>query len=128
MASRPATRADLTAVTETIGMAFHDDPTWSWAFPDPVLRQEQYGVFWRFMIAGAMRQAITSRHFRSGVDPEQFAFDLYGIMLVTHFSSRLLRDPKASGRASRAFSALLAAARLPASRKPKRFWTQGSCG
>ena len=73
---------------------------------------------WLGVIAGAMRQAIASRHFRSGVDPEQFAFDLYGIMLVTHFSSRLLRDPKASGRASRAFSALLAAARLPASRNP----------
>ena len=46
---------DLSAVTETIGLAFHDDPTWSWAFPDPVRRPGQYAVFWRFMIAGAMR-------------------------------------------------------------------------
>jgi len=53
--SRLATRADLLAVTETISLAFHDDPTWSWAFPDPLLRQEQYAVFWRFIIAGALR-------------------------------------------------------------------------
>jgi len=53
--SRLATRADLVAVTETISLAFHDDPTWSWAFPDPLRRQEQYAVFWRFIIAGALR-------------------------------------------------------------------------
>jgi len=52
---RIATSADLAAVTETISRAFHEDPTWSWAFPDPSRRQEQYAVWWRFVIAGAMR-------------------------------------------------------------------------
>ena len=52
---RPATQADLAAVTETISLAFHDDPTWSWGFPDPLTRQEQYAVFWRFLIGGALR-------------------------------------------------------------------------
>jgi GNAT superfamily N-acetyltransferase len=47
--------ADLQAVTQTISLAFHDDPTWSWAFPDAIHRQEQYAVFWSFIIAGAMR-------------------------------------------------------------------------
>ena len=47
--------ADLDAVTETISLAFHEDPTWSWAFPDTGRRQAQYAVFWRFLIAGAMR-------------------------------------------------------------------------
>ncbi len=47
--------ADLESVTQTISLAFHDDPTWSWAFPDEAHRQEQYAVFWSFMIAGAMR-------------------------------------------------------------------------
>jgi hypothetical protein len=36
--------ADLAAVTKTISRAFHDDPTWSWAFPDPNRRQEQYAA------------------------------------------------------------------------------------
>ena len=53
--SRSATLADLPVVTETISLAFHDDPTWSWAFPDPVGRQAKYAVFWRFLIAGALR-------------------------------------------------------------------------
>jgi ribosomal protein S18 acetylase RimI-like enzyme len=47
--------ADLDAVTATISLAFHEDPTWSWAFPDPGRRQAQYAVFWRFLITGAMR-------------------------------------------------------------------------
>jgi ribosomal protein S18 acetylase RimI-like enzyme len=42
-------------VTETIALAFHDDSTWSWAFPDPARRRAQYVVFWRFMVAGALR-------------------------------------------------------------------------
>jgi ribosomal protein S18 acetylase RimI-like enzyme len=52
---RSATGADLRAVTETISRAFHDDPTWSWAFPDEARRQEQYLAFWSLMIAGALR-------------------------------------------------------------------------
>jgi len=52
---RPATPDDAVALTETISLAFHDDPTWSWAFSDPEDRYQQYGVFWRFMIEGALR-------------------------------------------------------------------------
>jgi ribosomal protein S18 acetylase RimI-like enzyme len=53
--SRSATSADLSVVIDTISLAFHDDPTWSWAFPDPLQRQAQYAVFWRLMIVGALR-------------------------------------------------------------------------
>lgn len=52
---RSATRTELDGLTETISRAFHDDPTWSWAFPDEARREEQYAVFWRFMIEGALR-------------------------------------------------------------------------
>jgi len=55
LAVRAATSADRTAVIETISLAFHDDPTWSWAFPDSSHRQEQYAAFWGLMIAGALR-------------------------------------------------------------------------
>ncbi len=50
-----SSEADLATATETISLAFHDDPTWSWAFPEPRLRQKQYSTFWRFVINGAMR-------------------------------------------------------------------------
>jgi GNAT superfamily N-acetyltransferase len=52
---RVATPADVPAITETISLAFHDDPTWSWAFPDEARRQEQYAVWWRLLIEAAMR-------------------------------------------------------------------------
>jgi len=52
---RSASPAELSALTETISLAFNDDPTWSWAFPDPELRRRQMPVFWSFMIEGALR-------------------------------------------------------------------------
>jgi GNAT superfamily N-acetyltransferase len=55
MIARPATSADLPAVTETISRAFHNDPTWSWGFPDADTRQAGYAVFWGFLITGALR-------------------------------------------------------------------------
>jgi ribosomal protein S18 acetylase RimI-like enzyme len=55
LAIRAATAADLGSITSTISLAFHDDPTWSWAFPDPTRRQEQYAAFWELMIRGALR-------------------------------------------------------------------------
>ena len=53
--ARPATPADLPALVETISFAFHEDPAWSWAFPDPERRREQYAAFWTLMISGALR-------------------------------------------------------------------------
>ena len=52
---RVADWADIPAVTETLSLAFHDDPTWSWAFPDAEVRQAQYRVWWRFLLEGALR-------------------------------------------------------------------------
>jgi GNAT superfamily N-acetyltransferase len=52
---RVATQADVPAITETISLAFHDDPTWSWAFPDPDQRHAQYVVWWGLLIEDAMR-------------------------------------------------------------------------
>ncbi len=66
---------------------------------------------WLGVLAGAVRVAKDEGHFRAGVDPEQFAFETYGIMLVTHLASRLLRDRQAPQRARRAFERLLESAR-----------------
>jgi AcrR family transcriptional regulator len=69
---------------------------------------------WLAGIARAVRGAVAEGHFRRDVDPDQFAFDLYGIMLGCHHAKRLLRDPRAGQRARRAFEALVAAARARA--------------
>lgn len=54
---RVAAPADAPAITETLSRAFHDDPTWSWAFPDEDRRQQQYAVWWGLHIEQALRFA-----------------------------------------------------------------------
>jgi len=68
---------------------------------------------WLETLANAVRAAVREGHFKKSTDPEQFAFDVYGIMLVYHHAARLLRDHKAGSRARQAFRALLQAARVP---------------
>jgi GNAT superfamily N-acetyltransferase len=46
---------DLSGAVDTIAGAFLDDPTWSWAFPDPVMRKR----WWRFCIESALRYPWT---------------------------------------------------------------------
>src|SRR3954462_868021 len=53
--ARVATRDEADVVTELIVGAFYEDPTWSWAFPDPDLRRQQHRRFWRAYVDGAMR-------------------------------------------------------------------------
>ena len=63
--------------------------------------------------------AIDEGHFREDLDPMQFAHDLNAIALGYHWSSRLMRDPRAHERAVNAFEALCAAARRPSpARRP----------
>jgi AcrR family transcriptional regulator len=71
---------------------------------------------WLEFLANAFRIGIEEGHFGPDADPDQFAHDLYGIMLAHHHASRLLSDPRASERAHRAFAALLDAARTGAPR------------
>lgn len=49
-----ATRADIPAAVETLAQAFHADPVWSWAFPDPGLRLEQHRAVWGLVAAAAL--------------------------------------------------------------------------
>lgn len=65
---------------------------------------------WLGFIAGAYGLGVSEGHFRNA-EAEQFAHDLYGVMLAYHHASRLLRDPRAEQRARAAFEALLSAAR-----------------
>ena len=50
-----ATPHDLDAVVAILVSAFHDDPTWSWAFPDPRLRAQQHTQLWGLFVQGALR-------------------------------------------------------------------------
>jgi len=52
---RRAGSADVDAVTNTIATAFHDDPVWSWAFPDLERRSTQLAVWWGFWVDAAIR-------------------------------------------------------------------------
>jgi AcrR family transcriptional regulator len=78
-----------------------------------VRQQKEWLGFLKTVAAGAASEG----HFRSKLDLEQLAHDVYGVMLACHHSRRLLRDPKAEERARRAFDTLVLAARPP--RKPR---------
>jgi AcrR family transcriptional regulator len=66
---------------------------------------------WINVLATSLRKGIESGSFRADVDPEQFAQDMYGVMLALHFHSRLLNDAGAEARARRAFAVLLEGAK-----------------
>jgi AcrR family transcriptional regulator len=69
---------------------------------------------WLAALATAVKGAVAEGHFRRDVDPDQVAFELYGIMLSTHHAVRLLRDARANARARRAVDRLLASCRADA--------------
>jgi GNAT superfamily N-acetyltransferase len=48
-----ATPDRLPEVADLLAGAFHDDPVWSWAFPDPVHRRDHLRAFWGLMLEGA---------------------------------------------------------------------------
>jgi GNAT superfamily N-acetyltransferase len=51
---RPVTEADAEQVTELLALAFFDDPTWSWAFPDPSTRMEDQRAWWGLCVHSAV--------------------------------------------------------------------------
>jgi AcrR family transcriptional regulator len=64
---------------------------------------------WLDVIVTTVRKGMDAGQFRADADAEQFAHDLYGVMLAYHHAARLLRAPEAEARARRAFETLLAA-------------------
>ena len=81
--------------------------------PGPVReRLVQSQKDWLDVIANAVRAAVKEGDFRRDVDAEQFAHELYGIMLANHHAVRLLRSRGAVDRTKRAFARLLDSARI----------------
>lgn len=68
---------------------------------------------WLDTIANCFRTGVAEGHWRAGLDPEQCAHELHGIMLACHHAVRLLRDEAALARTRRAFERLLEDARAP---------------
>jgi AcrR family transcriptional regulator len=68
---------------------------------------------WRGFLTGLVGEAVKCGHLPNTVDVDQFVWELFGIYLSHHTSSRFLRDPKARDRATRAFAALVRGAGTP---------------
>jgi AcrR family transcriptional regulator len=66
---------------------------------------------WLETIATVFRTGVAEGHFRADADADQFAHDLYGVILAYHHARRLLRDPQAERHARHALDRLLEAAR-----------------
>jgi AcrR family transcriptional regulator len=66
---------------------------------------------WLDLIANVYRAGAPTGELSASVDPDQFAHDLYSVMLGFHHSSRLMRDPRASSRAHAGFETLLSTVR-----------------
>lgn len=62
-------------------------------------------------LAKAARLAVEEGHFAPALDTEQWAFDMYALLLACSHWKRLLRDPRAEARARVAFERIVAAAR-----------------
>ena len=62
---------------------------------------------WIETLRRAVRQAIEERQLAANTDPEQIAFEVFGIALVVHHHRRLLGYKKARERALTAFESLL---------------------
>jgi AcrR family transcriptional regulator len=83
--------------------------------PGPVReRLVQSQKDWLDVIANCVRTAVAEGDFRKQLDPEQFAHELYGIMLASHHAVRLLRDRNGVERTRRGFERLLDDARARA--------------
>lgn len=62
----------------------------------------------REALVRAVALAVETGELRAGIDPEQVAFELFGIVLVLHHDSHLFGATEAKARATRAFDRLIA--------------------
>ena len=65
----------------------------------------------RLLLAGLVREAVEQGALRADADVEQIIWELRGIYLSHHVSSRLLKEPDCDGRAWSAYEALIDRAR-----------------
>jgi AcrR family transcriptional regulator len=62
---------------------------------------------WIEFLTTCVRTGQDAGAFQPAVDPEQIAWELYGLMLATHQATRLLDDPRAEARVRASFDRLI---------------------
>lgn len=62
---------------------------------------------WKDMLRRAVTLAQEEGDFRADLEPEQFVYDLYAVILAFHYFDRLFEDHEAEARARRAFEGLV---------------------
>ncbi len=62
---------------------------------------------WQKALRRAARQAGDEGHLPAGTDPEQLAFEMYGLVLALHHDARFIRSPDAVQRAHKGFERLV---------------------
>lgn len=81
-----------------------------------VALQEQWFDSLRRIVA----TAVESGELSTRTNVAQFVSEFWGILLMHRVAGRLLRDPRATQRARRSFTRLVAAARVSKARPPRR--------
>lgn len=62
---------------------------------------------WQRALQRSARQAADEGHLPAGTDPNQLAFEMYGLVLALHHDARFIRSPDAVQRAQKGFERLL---------------------
>lgn len=62
---------------------------------------------WQDALRRAVELAQKERHLQSGLDPQQIAFEIHGLILALHYEARFLRRTGAMQRAREGFARLI---------------------
>jgi AcrR family transcriptional regulator len=108
-----STRAGLRGGCPVAAAIFELDDTANGVVRD---RVAELDAKWRALLRSMTVEAIKCRHLDRRFDPDQFVWELIGIYLAHHASSRFQRDPQARQRAEATFDALLRRAGAKSSR------------
>jgi len=76
---------------------------------------QEIAARWRQVLCTLTTEAIQRGHLRKGLDVDQFVWELFGIYLSHHVSSRFLKQKDSDKRALTAFAGLLGRARAKGS-------------